>query len=51
MSGGQWVGWGSGGLVVQPARHVIELIVDVRDTLRAIDAEMVNHLRVRYFAL
>ena len=29
MPDGQWVGRGSGGLVVQPARHVIEVIVDI----------------------
>ena len=51
MPDGQWVGWVSGGLVVQPARHVIELIVDVSDTLNDIGAEMVDHLLVLCFAL
>ena len=51
MPDGQWVGWVSGGLVVQPARHVIELIVDVSDALYDISAEMVDHLLVLCFAL
>ena len=51
MPDGQWVGEGSGGLVVQPARHVIELIVDVSDALNDIGAEMVDHLLVLRFAL
>ena len=51
MPDGQWVGWVSGGLVVQPARHVIELIVDVSDALNNIGAEMVDHLLVLCFAL
>ena len=42
---------GSGGLVLQPARHVIELIVDVSDALNNIGAEMVDHLLVLRFAL
>ncbi len=51
MPDGQWGGWVSGGLVVQPARHVIELIVDVSDALNDIGAEMVDHLLVLRFAL
>ena len=51
MPDGQWVDWGSGGLIVQPARHVIELIVDVSDALDDIGAEMVDHLLVLCFAL
>ena len=51
MPDGQWVGGGSGGLVVQPARHVIELIVDVSDALNNIGSEMVDHLLVLRFAL
>ena len=51
MPDGQWVGWVSGGLVVQPARHVIELIVDVSDALYDIGAEMIDHLLVLRFAL
>ena len=51
MPDGQWVGRGSGGLVVQPARHVIELIVDVSDALDDIGAEMIDHLLILRFAL
>ena len=51
MPDGQWVCWGSGGLVVHPARHVIELIVDVSDAFDDIGAEMVDHLLVLCFAL
>lgn len=51
MPDGQWVGGGSGGLVVQPARHVIELIVDVSDAFNDVGAEMVDHLLVLRFAL
>ena len=40
MPDGQWVGWGSCGLVVQPARHVIELIVDVSDALSDSNADI-----------
>ena len=40
MPDGQWVGWGSGRLIVQPARHVIEIIVDVSDALNDISAEI-----------
>ena len=43
------VGRLSGGLVVQPARHVIELIVDISDALKNIGAEMVDHLLVLCF--
>ncbi len=47
---GQWVGWVSGGRIVQPARHVIEFIVNVSDALGDIGAEMVDHLLVLCFA-
>ena len=49
MPDGQWVGCISGGRIVQPARHVIELIVDVSNALNDIGAEMVDHLLVLRF--
>ena len=47
MPDGQWVGWVSGGLIVQPARHVIQFIVDVSDALNNIGAEIADHLLVQ----
>ena len=46
MPDGQCVLCISGGLVVQPAHHVIELILDVSDALNNIGAEKVDHLLV-----
>ena len=51
MPDGQWVGRGSSGLLVQPARHVIKIIVDVSDAFDNIGAEMVDHLLVLCFPL
>ena len=51
MPNGPWGGWGSGELIVRPARHVIELIVNVSDALYNIGAEKVDHLLVLCFAL
>ena len=40
MPDGQWVGWASGELVVQPARHAIEFSFDIGDVLNYIGVAM-----------